>query len=279
MNLSTLKRIKTIGFWALYAFIIIYSIFPLYYAILTSFKTGQALFEVDYLIKTIDFINYNLLFSQQSFGRIILNSILVSTIVVVISLIIGISAAYALGRVNFKGKTLIMYVILGVSMFPQIAVLSGLFTLLRTLNLFNNPFGLAMTYMIFTLPFTVWVLTSFMKQLPKELEEAAVVDGCNPLQTVVLIFLPVMGPAAITTGLLAFIAAWNEFLFALTYTINESARTIPVAISMITGATRFEVPWGAIMAASVLVTFPLIILVLFFQKRIVSGLTAGAVKG
>ncbi len=133
--------------------------------------------------------------------------------------------------------------------------------------------------MIFTLPFTIWVLTSFIKEIPKELDESARMDGATPLQTVVKIFLPILGPATATTGLLAFIAAWNEFLFALTFTINEKARTIPVAISFITGASKYELPFGSIMAASVLVTLPLILLVLIFQKQIIAGLTAGSVKG
>lgn len=133
--------------------------------------------------------------------------------------------------------------------------------------------------MIITLPFTVWIMTTFMKQLPKEIEEAAIIDGANTWEICTKIFLPLLWPALVTTGLLAFIAAWNEFLFALTFTIEEKARTVPVAIALMTGASEYELPWGKIMAASVVVTLPLITLVLIFQRRIVSGLTAGAVKG
>jgi trehalose/maltose transport system permease protein len=163
-------------------------------------------------------------------------------------------------------------------MFPQIAVLSGMFELIRTLGLYNNLLSLSLSYLIFTLPFTVWVLTTFMRELPKELEEAAIIDGAGPLTIMLRIFLPLMGPALAATGLLAFIAAWNEFLFALTFTLTSDMRTVPVAIALISGASSHELPWGNIMAASVIVTVPLIVLVLIFQRRIVSGLTAGAVK-
>jgi len=188
-------------------------------------------------------------------------------------------ASYALGRVSFRGRRLLLFTILGVSMFPQIAVLSGMFELVRALGLYNNLLSLVLSYMIFTVPFTVWVLTTFMRELPKELEEAAIVDGASPFVIVTQVFLPLMGPALVTTGLLAFIAAWNEFLFALTFTLSSEQRTVPVAIGLISGASAYELPWANIMAASVVVTVPLILLVLVFQRRIVSGLTAGAVKG
>jgi trehalose/maltose transport system permease protein len=165
------------------------------------------------------------------------------------------------------------------SMFPQVAVLSGMFELIRAFGLYNNLLGLMISYMIFTLPFTVWVLTTFMRDLPKELEEAAIMDGASPWVTITKVFMPLMWPALVTTGLLAFIAAWNEFLFALTFTLTNEMRTVPAAIALISGASQFELPWGNIMAASVIVTIPVVVLVLIFQRRIVSGLTAGAVKG
>ena len=183
------------------------------------------------------------------------------------------------GACASAARTSLLMVILGVSMFPQVAVLSGMFELIRWLGLYNNLLGLTLSYLIFTLPFTVWVLTTFMRELPKELEEAAMMDGATPFATITRVFLPLMGPALATTGLLAFIAAWNEFLFALTFTLTNEMRTVPVAIALISGASAFELPWGRIMAASVIVTVPLILLVLVFQRRIVSGLTAGAVKG
>jgi trehalose/maltose transport system permease protein len=169
--------------------------------------------------------------------------------------------------------------LLGVSMFPQVAVLSGMFELIQSLGLYNKVLGLVVPYTIFTLPFTVWILTTFMRELPGELEEAAIMDGCGPLRIIFQVFMPLLWPALVSTGLLAFIGAWNEFMFALTFVVSDTERTVPVAISLIAGATAFEIPWGTIMAGSVIVTVPLLLLVFFFQKRIVSGLTAGAVKG
>ena len=169
--------------------------------------------------------------------------------------------------------------ILAVSMFPQIAVLAGLFELIKGMGIYNTPWALIFAYTIFTLPFTVWVLTTFMRDLPIEIEEAAIVDGASPWIIIRRVFMPLMWPALVTTGLLAFIAAWNEFLFALTFTSSLETRTVPVGISLLSGNSEHEVPWGLIMAASVIVTMPLIALVLIFQKKIVSGLTAGGVKG
>ena len=280
MNQYQLTRLaKLVGKWALIAIIIVYAVFPFYYAVITSLKPSSELFEVNYWLTSLDFSNYAQIFSQKSFLQAIGNSILVALSVVAIALLLGITASYALGRVRFRGRSTVMLIILGVSMLPQVAVLSGLFEVIRSLNLYNNPGGLILSYTIFTLPFTVWVLTTFMRELPMELEEAAIMDGATPWQTITKIFLPLMWPAMATTGLLAFIAAWNEFLFALTFTLTDSERTVPVAIALISGGSQYELPWGPIMAASVTVTIPLVILVMIFQRRIVSGLTAGAVKG
>ncbi|WP_016855698.1 carbohydrate ABC transporter permease [Halomonas smyrnensis] len=274
-----IKLAKQIGKWALIAVIMVYATFPFYYAVITSLKPSSELFQVDYWLSSVDFSNYAQIFAQKSFVQAIGNSILIAISVVAIALLLGITASYALGRVRFRGRTTVMLTILGVSMFPQVAVLSGLFEVIRSLNLYNNPGGLILSYTIFTLPFTVWVLTTFMRQLPMELEEAAIMDGATPWVTITKVFLPLMWPAMATTGLLAFIAAWNEFLFALTFTLTDDQRTVPVAIALISGGSQHELPWGPIMAASVTVTVPLVILVMIFQRRIVSGLTAGAVKG
>ncbi|MDQ0468286.1 carbohydrate ABC transporter permease [Labrys wisconsinensis] len=271
--------LKTIGFWALVALIVIYAVFPFYYAILSSLKSGSDLFKVTYLPQVFAFDNYASVFREQPFARNILNSIVVAVTVVVISLFLGVTAAYALGRVHFSGRGTLLMTILAVSMFPQVAVLSGMFELIRGLGIYNSMPGLILANLILTLPFTVWVLTTFMRELPRELEEAAFVDGATPWIVVRRVFLPLMWPALVTTGLLAFIAAWNEFLFALTFTLTNEQRTVPVAIALITGATQHELPWGNIMAASVIVTVPLVVLVLIFQRKIVAGLTAGAVKG
>jgi trehalose/maltose transport system permease protein len=259
--------------------ILVYTVFPFYYAIVTSMKTGSALFRVDYFPFDWSLQNYTAVFEQQPFGRNILNSVGVAVAVVFASLLLGTLAAYALSRVAFRGRGLLLATILAVSMFPQVAVLSGMFELIRALGLYNNLLGLILSYLIFTLPFTVWVLTTFMRELPKELEEAAIVDGARPWTIVTRIFLPLLWPAMVTTGLLAFIQAWNEFLFALTFTLTDTQRTVPVAIALISGGSQYELPWGNIMAASVIVTLPVIALVLVFQRRIVAGLTAGALKG
>jgi len=254
-------------------------LFPLYYAVLTSFKSGSELFRVTYWPTEIDWSNYARIWNEQHFARNILNSVIVATSVVILSLALALTAAFALARVQFTGRKSLLYAILAISMFPQVAVLSGLFEVIRILNLYNNLAGLIFSYMIFTLPFTVWVLTTFMRDLPVEIEEAAILDGLSPFVIVTRIFLPLMAPAMAATGLLAFIAAWNEFLFALTFTLSNEQRTIPVAIALITGASEYELPWGNVMAASVIVTVPLIALVLVFQRRLVAGMTAGAVKG
>ncbi|PDT51314.1 MULTISPECIES: carbohydrate ABC transporter permease [Sinorhizobium] len=270
---------KRTAFYLLVATIILIAVFPFYYAILTSLKSGTALFRVDYWPSELSLANYTSVISSGSFIRNLGNSLLVATLVVAISLLFAVTAAYALGRVRFRGRWLLLLTILSVSMFPQIAVLAGLFELIRGIGIFNTPLALIFSYMIFTLPFTVWVLTTFMRDLPVEIEEAAIVDGASPWVIITRVFMPLMWPALVTTGLLAFIAAWNEFLFALTFTSSDVQRTVPVAIALLSGSSNFEIPWGNIMAASVIVTVPLVVLVLIFQRRIISGLTAGGVKG
>ncbi|HTN54020.1 MAG TPA: carbohydrate ABC transporter permease [Anaeromyxobacter sp.] len=266
-------------FYLLVAVIVVYTVFPFYWAIVSSLKAGSALYSVEAVPRRPEWSNYVAIFVEQPFGRNILNSVFVATSVVALSLLLAVTASYALARIEFRGRSTLLLVILGVSMFPQVAVLSGMFELIRALGLYNNLIALTLSYMIFTLPFTTWVLTTFMRELPRELEEAALVDGARPRVVITKVFLPLMGPALATTGLLAFIAAWNEFLFALTFTLSNDLRTVPVAIALISGASQFELPWGRVMAASVIVTVPLVVLVLIFQRRIVSGLTAGAVKG
>ncbi len=270
---------KTAGLTALWLLVALFLLFPFYYAVVSSLRSGSEIFEAGLWPADPGLGNYRQVMTDQPFARNIANSLIVATTVVVLSLGLATFAAYSFGRVRFTGRKLLLYAILGVSMFPQVAVLSGLFEVVRIFGLYNNLLSLVFSYMIFTLPFTVWVLTSFMSELPKEIEEAAIMDGAGPWTIVTRIFLPLLAPALVTTGLLAFIAAWNEFLFALSFTLTNEQRTVPVAIALITGASQFELPWGNIMAASVIVTVPLIVLVLVFQRRLVAGLTAGAVKG
>ncbi len=275
----TFEMIKSVAFYALVLAIAFYLLFPFVWAVITSLKNSSAIYlpPLQFLASEWTLGNYTNVLQNPNFIKGFFTSILVATGAVAISLLFGSFAAYALGRFKFRFKGAIMYVVLAVSMFPQIAVLSGLFTLIRQANLYNNPLGLILSYLIFTIPFTVWVLTSFVREIPAELEEAAQVDGASPLQTLFLVLFPVMMPALVTTGLLAFINAWNEYLFALTFT--SSNRTVPVVIANYSGSSQYDQPWGNIMAASILVTIPLIILVLVFQRNIVSGLTSGAVKG
>jgi trehalose/maltose transport system permease protein len=274
-----MKLFWNAAFYFAVLLIVVIAVFPFYYAIITSFKTGTSLFEVDYWPREFNWGNYVEVFTSGVFPRNILNSVFVATLTVGFALLLGVTASYALARVHFRGRTLLLLTILAVSMFPQIAVLAGLFEVIRALGIYNTPWALIFSYTIFTLPFTVWVLTTFMRELPIEIEEAAIVDGATPWIIITRVFLPLMWPAMVTTGLLAFIGAWNEFLFALTFTSSNETRTVPVAIALLSGGSQYEIPWGNIMAASVIVTVPLVVLVLVFQRKIISGLTAGGVKG
>jgi trehalose/maltose transport system permease protein len=266
-------------FYLLVAAIVVYTVFPFYWAVVSSLKEGSALYRVDLFPPHPAWGNYAAVFEEQAFGRNILNSVIVATTVVAVSLVLSVTASYALGRLEFRGRATLLLLILGVSMFPQVAVLSGMFELVSWFGLYDTLGSLVLSYLILTLPFTTWVLTTFMRELPRELEEAALVDGAGPWTIITRVFLPLLWPALATTGLLAFITAWNEFMFAITFTLSNGRRTVPVAIALISGASHFELPWGRVMAASVIVTVPLVVLVMIFQRRIVSGLTAGAVKG
>ncbi|VWC20573.1 ABC transporter permease [Burkholderia lata] len=271
--------LETAVYGVLSALVLTVALFPLVYMIGTSVKHGDALFDTSLFPASPSLDNYRQLFRDQPFGAYLLNSAWVAGGAVALSLAVSVLAAYALGRVSFRGRGVLMMCILGVSMFPQVAILSGLFELIRALGLYDRLGALVLSDLIFTLPFTIWILVTFMRELPRELEEAALVDGVGVFALIFRIFMPLLRPALAATSLLAFVSAWNEFLFALTFTISSGQRTVPVAITMISGASSFELPWGTIMAASVIVTVPLVLLVMVCQRQIVSGLTAGAVKG
>ena len=275
------KSLQRGGFWVLVLIIAVYTLFPFYWAINSSFKTEQDIINpATYLPPHPTLINYQAVFSDDNFVRALGNSALVSSIVVLLSLTIGSFAAYALGRLQFRGRTTMLYAVLAMTMFPQISVLSGMFSIVKDIGVFGSPLALIISYPIFTLPFTVWVLTSFFRGLPHEIEQAALVDGATTFQTFYMILLPLTAPAMVTTGLLAFIAAWNEYLFALTFTITDpGSYTVPVAIALFSGKIAHQEPIAEVMAAAMVVTFPLLAMVLVFQNRIVEGLTAGAVKG
>jgi|TARA_B100001142_G_C14292695_1_gene639609 trehalose/maltose transport system permease protein len=275
-----MMSIKKISFFSLLIIILVYTCFPFYWAVVSALKkTGTGNFTVEYWPKQPTLENFFYVLSRPAFGSTFFNSVFVSTLTVLFCLVIALTAAYALGRIKFRGRTGLLMAILGTSMFPQVAILSGMFELTRSLGVYNTYQGLIMSYVVFSLPFTVWILTSFIRDLPMEIEEAAMVDGASSFVILFKVFLPLMWPAIATTAILAFIGAWNEFLFALTLTISPEVTTLPVYISRFRGESEHEIPWPNIMAASVLITIPLLIVVLFFQNRIVKGLTAGAVKG
>jgi trehalose/maltose transport system permease protein len=279
---------KRIVFYVIIFVIAVFLLFPFYWAINSSLKTEPQLRmtpgtfiprDPDTNGISISFSNYKAVFQNDDFLRSLLNSAIVATIVTFLALVIGSFAGFALGKLRFRGRTPSMYMILAMTMFPQVAVLSGLYAMINSLGLSARP-SMILTYMLFTLPFTVWVLTAFFQALPDELLQSARVDGATPFQAFRLILFPLTAPALVTTGILAFIGAVNEYLFALTFTtIEPNARTVPVAISLFQGQIARQEPFGEIMAAAVVVTFPLIAMVLVFQKRIIGGLTAGAVKG
>ncbi|BDU41005.1 carbohydrate ABC transporter permease [Vibrio sp. SCSIO 43132] len=257
----------------------LFCVFPFYNTILTSFRTGNDLFQVNFLPTTFHWRNYLDALLIDGVARSLLNSTIVATLSVGMSLLVATLASFALARIRFRGKQGILLTILCVSMFPQVSVLTGMFELVRFFGLYDSLGALVISYITFSLPFTIWVLTTFIRTLPAELEEAAIVDGANTWIIITRVFAPLLAPALVTTGLLAFIGAWNEFMFALTFTISPENRTVPVAIGLMEGSSRYDLPWGKIMAGSVIVTLPIIALVLAFQKRVVSGLTNGAVKG
>lgn len=284
MNETAVKTpswfVRRFFFWLLVVLIALYTMIPFVYAISISFRTNaQVLIEARYLPEDPKLENFQNLLSDDQFMKTMFNSAVVSTASVIISLVVGSFAAYALGRVEFRGRMVVMYLVLAMTMFPQISILSGLFNIVNDLDIYGSTASLIFTYPIFTLPFTVWVLTSFFQGLPNEIEQAALVDGASPFQVFWRILVPLTAPAMVTTGLLAFISAWNEYLFALTFTlVSPGSQTVPVAIANFSGYS-FEIPIADKIAAAVVVTIPLLVLVLIFQRRIIEGLTAGAVKG
>ena len=258
--------------------LMVFTLFPFYWAIVASLTPEAALFRAPSLWpREIISDHYRALFAERDFITPIRNSIVVAGTTTVFCLTVGTLAAYALARLQFRGKAPIMAFILAVTMFPQISIVSPLYLLLRSLRLIDTYPGLIMPYMTFAMPLTVWILTGSIRQIPRDLEEAAHVDGASRRQSFLRILLPLAVPSLATTGILTFIYCWNEFLFALSFTLGPERQTVPVAIALFRG--QYQVPWGQILAAAVVATAPVAAMVLFFQRRIVQGLTAGAVKG
>jgi len=265
--------------WIAVVLIMIFCLFPFYWLINTSLKTGGDLSTGSIYPPHPNLDNYSSIFRNSDFTHALRSSAIISFTTTAIALVIGSFAAYALARLRCPMKFLLLGVILSITTFPPIAVAAPVFKLWTDLGLYNTYLGLILPDLTFTLPLTIYILTSFFRDIPRELEEAALVDGATYFQSFSKVVLPLAAPGLVTAGLLAFIFVWNEFLFAITLTSSPDRRPVPAAIAFFTGSSQFEIPLGTISAASVVVTVPLIVLVLIFQKRIVAGLTAGAVKG
>jgi ABC-type glycerol-3-phosphate transport system permease component len=260
------------------ALLVLGSAFPLYWAVLASFTPEARLFRGPSLLPSeLVLDHYHALFTQRNFWIPIRNSLIVAGTTTVFCVAVGALCAYALARLQFRGKFALLGFILAVGMFPQISVVSPLYMLLRSLGLINTYPGLVLPYLTFAMPLTVWLLVGFFRQLPAELEEAAMVDGASRLRAFGEVIVPLALPGLATTAILTFVYSWNEFLFALSFTLGPERQTVPVAIALFRG--MYQVPWGQILAAAVVATLPVTVLVLAFQRRIVQGLTAGAVKG
>jgi multiple sugar transport system permease protein len=270
-----------VGFPLVIVLFLAFCLAPFVWLADTSIKTADDLYSIPPKLLPIpaDFSNYLTIWQGRPFFQNIVNSAIVSAAATTISLLVGSFCAYALARLRFRGKSLILAMVLAVSMFPGIAIVSPLYLFFSELGLINTRLALIFPYVTFTLPLCVWLLTAFFRDLPFELEEAAKVDGATPIQAFWKVIVPLAAPGVFTAAILIFIFAWNEFLFARTFMNHADAYTVPPAISMFEGTGTFVIPWAQITAASVVVTVPLIVLVLAFQRRIISGLTAGAVKG
>lgn len=282
---STQRRIKrgkvarTTLLWALNLCFLFFFLFPFYWQTITALKPTSEIFvtPVVWLPSRLDFSHFQNVFTGRDFGRNILNSVIVATATSFASLLLGTFSAYALARLPLPAKRTILVLVIVMVTFPGIALVASLFIVLRDLHLTDTYWALIIPYVAFSLPFAIWVLTNFFRDIPADLSEQAEVDGCTPVQALTRVILPLSAPALVTAGLLIFIGAWNEFLFAYTFMSQASMQTVPVAIYYFGGI--HEVPWGEISAAAEIVSLPIIALVLIFQRRIVQGLTAGSLKG
>ncbi|MGZ4031132.1 MAG: carbohydrate ABC transporter permease [Tumebacillaceae bacterium] len=266
-------------FYVLLVVFLFVVMFPFLWQLLTSFKPQMELFgdnAFNPLIHHPTLENYRLVFTERPFGRYLWNSFVVATLTTIYCIVIATLASYSIAWLKFRGKTIILGLVLAVSMFPQIATISPIFLFMQSFGLTNSYLGLIIPYTTIALPLAIWNLTIFFRKIPLDLAEASKMDGASILQTLVRVFFPLAMPGVFTTAILVFIAAWNEFLFSLTINTEEAMKTVPVGIVMFQG--QYTIPWGEISAASIVVTVPIVILVLIFQRRIVSGLTSGAVK-
>ncbi|HEX6346104.1 carbohydrate ABC transporter permease [Umezawaea sp.] len=261
------------------AIVVIYALFPVLWIVSLSFKSKETLADGNFIPRDWTFDNYSNIFATTEFVRALANSIGIALIATAVAVVFGTMAAYAIARLDFPGKSLLVGVSLLIAMFPQVSLVSPLFEIERSLGLFDTWPGLILPYITFALPLAIYTLSAFFREIPWELEKAAKMDGATPGQAFRRVIAPLAAPGVFTTAILVFIFCWNDFLFAISLTSTEKSRTVPVALSFFTGSSQFEDPTGSIAAAAVVITIPIILFVLFFQRRIVAGLTSGAVKG
>jgi multiple sugar transport system permease protein len=263
--------------------VLLFALIPVLWIISVSLKDPSTLSDGRFIPSEVTFDNYKSLFDggvdNSPFIRPLINSVLIASITTVIAIVLASFAAYAIARLNFPGKTLILAGALAIAMFPAISTVGPLFDMWRSLGLYDTYPGLIIPYLTFSLPLAIYTLVAFFREIPWDLEQAAQVDGATPFQAFRKVIVPLAAPGVFTAAILVFIFAWNDFLFAITLTSSDNARTVPAALAFFTGESTFTSPFGNIAAAAVIVTIPIIIFVLFFQRRIVAGLTAGAVKG
>jgi multiple sugar transport system permease protein len=255
------------------------ALIPVLWITSLSFKTTATLTDGNFIPREWTLDNYRTIFQTDQFVRALINSIGIALISTLIAVVLGMLAAYAIARLDFPGKGLILGISLLIAVFPQVSLVSPLFDIERRLGLFDTWPGLIIPYITFGLPLAIYTLSAFFKQIPWDLEKAAKMDGASQGEAFRRVIAPLAAPGVFTTAILVFIFCWNDFLFAISLTSTERSRTVPAALSFFQGASQFEDPTGAISAAAVVITIPIIIFVLLFQRRIVSGLTSGAVKG
>jgi multiple sugar transport system permease protein len=259
--------------------LVVFALVPVVWIISLSLKDPTTIGDGSFLPTKFTWDNYSSIFSQSIFTDALRNSIGIALISTVIAVFIACFAAYAIARLNFPGKNVVLIASLGIAMFPPISLVGPLYNLWRNIGLYDTWPGLIIPYMTFALPLSIFILSAFFREIPWELEQAAQVDGATPLQAFVKVIAPLAAPGIFTTAILVFLFCWNDFVFASTLTSTNAAQTVPAALAAFPGASQFTQPIGTIAAAAVVVTIPVVIIVLLFQRRIVSGLTAGAVKG
>ena len=276
-----MKSKTTIGTWIGFLLIMLWCLFPVAWIVSLSFKSeGEtATGSAQFLPKDPTFANYSAILENGDFTRALINSFGIAIIATVLSVILATLAAYAIARLEFKGKRLVLSLALAIAMFPVVSLVGPLFDMWTTFGLFNTWPGLIIPYMSFTLPLAIWTLSAFFREIPWEMEQAAQVDGATSWQAFRKVIVPLAAPGVFTAAILTFFFAWNEFVLAISLTSTTSSRTVPAQMSFFVGPDPFNPPYAQLATASVIVTLPVIVIVLLFQRKIVAGLTSGAVKG